>query len=529
MQGFVNSAYYFTTDAAHPLLPPIHHLSDLPAPLDVDLLIIGGGINGAGIARDAAGRGLRVALVEQADLASATSSAATKLIHGGLRYLEFFEFRLVREALIERERLLAIAPHIVRPLQFVWPHVEALRPRWQLRIGLFLYDHLGGRERLPGSRGIRLAGSSYGAPLQDTLRHGFVYSDCWADDSRLVVLNAMDAAERGAKIHTRTRFVTATSSGNLWQAQCEHLTSGQRIDIAARAIVNAAGPWVERVLQRVGPQDDASKVRLVKGSHIVVPRMYAGEHAFTLQNIDGRVIFAIPYEAHYTVIGTTDVPFDGDPSQVHISDEEIRYLCDAVNRYFRVPVTPQDVKWAYSGVRPLADDESANVSKVTRDYRLELSTPTGGPPLLSVFGGKITTYRKLAEAALDKLRPHIGGSATEWTDGTSLPGGDLPGADFNAFLAKVRLHWSFLSDELTLRLARAYGTRLSHIIGAAKQFSDLGTHFGAGLTQAEVDYLRRHEWAVTAEDILWRRTKRGLHMSDDERLSVERYVESARR
>jgi glycerol-3-phosphate dehydrogenase len=429
--------------------------------------------------------------------------------------------------LIERERLLAIAPHIVRPLQFVWPHVEALRPRWQLRIGLFLYDHLGGRERLPGSRGIRLAGTDYGTSLQETLRHGFIYSDCWADDSRLVVLNAMDAAEHGAMVFTRTRFVSATGAANLWQAQCEHLISGERLHITARAIVNAAGPWVERVLQRVAHQEDApsAQVRLVKGSHIVVPRIYTGEHAFTLQNHDGRVIFAIPYEQHYTVIGTTDVPFEGDPSQVQISEEEVRYLCEAVNRYFRTPVTPQDVKWAYSGVRPLADDESANVSKVTRDYRLEVSTPTGGPPLLSVFGGKITTYRKLAEAALDKLRPHIGGSPQAWTAGTALPGGDLPHADFAAFLAKTQARWRFLSADLALRLARAYGTRMAHIIGAAQQFSDLGIHFGAGLTQAEVDYLRDHEWAVTADDILWRRTKRGLHMTIEQRIGVERYIQ----
>jgi glycerol-3-phosphate dehydrogenase len=494
----------------------------------IDLLVVGGGINGAGIARDAVGRGLRVALVEQSDLASATSSAATKLIHGGLRYLEFFEFRLVREALIERERLLAIAPHIIRPLQFVWPHVEALRPRWQLRIGLFLYDHLGGRKRLPSSRGVRLAGTPYGTPLRETIRHGFTYSDCWADDSRLVVLNALDASERGAAIHTRTRFMSAQSTPEGWRVQCEHVVNGQRREFLARAIANAAGPWVERALQRVsgGDDDQTTQVRLVKGSHIVVPRLYDGEHAFTLQNADGRVIFMIPYEAHYTVIGTTDLPFDGDPSNVQISQEEIVYLCNAVNAYLRKAITPADVKWTYSGVRPLADDESANVSKVTRDYRLELDSSKDGLAMLSVFGGKITTYRKLAEAALDKLRPFVGSSAKQWTDRAALPGGDLPRGDFQTFLSHVRARWPFLSSELSLRLSRAYGTRLTSLLGTAKQLDDLGEQFGAGLTRVEIDYLVAHEWAMNAEDILWRRTKRGLHMSAEEQARVSRYVAS---
>lgn len=494
----------------------------------VDLLVIGGGINGVGIARDAVGRGLSVALLEQSDLASATSSAATKLIHGGLRYLEFFEFRLVREALIERERLLAIAPHIIRPMQFVWPHVEALRPRWQLRIGLFLYDHLGGRKRLPASRGVRIAGARYGAPLREGIRYGFTYSDCWADDSRLVVLNALDARERGAAIHTRTRFVGASSTPEGWRVQCEHVPSGRRFDIHTRAIANVAGPWVERALHHVTGAEDELKaqVRLVKGSHIVVPKMYDGEHAFTLQNSDGRVIFTIPYEDHYTVIGTTDVPYDGDPSQVKISDDEIAYLCKAVNAYFRKPVTAADVKWTYSGVRPLADDESANVSKVTRDYRLELTTSADGHAMVSVFGGKLTTYRKLAEAALEKLHPFVGGSTNEWTDRTALPGGDIPRGDFDTYLSHVRSRWRFLSPELSLRLARAYGTRLSAVLNNAEQLSDLGTHFGAGLTQAEVEYLCKHEWAMTADDILWRRTKCGLHMSAEERAQVQRFVES---
>jgi glycerol-3-phosphate dehydrogenase len=493
-----------------------------------DLLVIGGGINGAGIARDAVGRGLRVALLEQSDLASATSSAATKLIHGGLRYLEFFEFRLVREALIERERLLGIAPHIIRPLKFVWPHVEALRPRWQLRIGLFLYDHLGGRQRLPSSRGVRIAGTPLGTPLRQDIRHGFTYADCWADDSRLVVLNALDAHERGASIYTRTRFVGAESTASGWNIECEQVPSSRRFRIRARAIANAAGPWVERALHRVAgtEAEQATQVRLVKGSHIVVERLYDGDHAFTLQNADGRVIFMIPYEGHYTVVGTTDVPYEGDPSQVKISEDEIAYLCNAVNAYLRKPISASDVKWTYSGVRPLADDESANVSKVTRDYRLELSTSKDGLAVLSIFGGKITTYRKLAEAALEKLHPFVGGSTKEWTDRAALPGGDVPHGDFERFLTQVRSRWSFLSDELSLRLSRAYGTRLASVLGAAKQLGDLGTHFGAGLTQAEIDYLSTHEWAMTADDILWRRTKRGLHMTNDEHARVRDYLES---
>lgn len=493
----------------------------------VDLLIVGGGINGAGIARDAAGRGLKVALVEQADLASATSSAATKLIHGGLRYLEFFEFRLVREALIERERLLAIAPHLIRPMRFVWPHVEALRPRWQLRVALFLYDHLGGRKRLPPSSGVRLADTAYGAPLREGIRHGFIYSDCWADDSRLVVLNALDAAERGAKIHTRTRFISAAAAGKQWSVNCEDLQSGRRFEIQAKAIVNAAGPWVERVLRQTGDSEEPKgQVRLVKGSHIVVPRLYEGEHAFTLQNPDGRVIFTIPYEQNYTVIGTTDVEFDGDPGDVKISADEIVYLCDSINRYFRRPIAPGDVKWTYSGVRPLSDDDAASAAKVTRDYKLELREMSSGAVMLSVFGGKITTYRKLAEAVLEKLRPHVGGEAREWTASEPLPGGRIPQGNLLAFVAGARSRWPFLPEDLALRLCRAYGTRISEILANAKSLRDLGRDLGAGLSEAEIRYLRAHEWAVTAEDILWRRTKRGLHMTPEERAAVQAHLDA---
>jgi glycerol-3-phosphate dehydrogenase len=490
----------------------------------VDLLVIGGGINGAGIARDAAGRGLKVALLEQSDLAAATSSASTKLVHGGLRYLESFEFRLVRESLHERERLLAIAPHIVRPMRFVLPHVAGLRPRWQIRLGLFLYDHMGMRRRLAASHSLRLAGRGYGEPLQEQIEHGFVYSDCAVDDSRLVVLNAIDAASRGATIQTRSRFMSAERVNGRWRASCRDAT-GRQFHISARAIANAAGPWVDRVLRCLPESRKEAQIRLVKGSHIVVPRIYDGEHAFLLQNADGRVVFTIPYESGFTLIGTTDVPCEAGPDEAAITAGEIDYLCATVNGYFRRVVTPRDVKWSFAGVRPLVEDEAADASRVTRDYRLESSTEQ--PALLSVFGGKLTTYRKLAEAALERLQPSIGGARQSWTGSVPLPGGDLPRGDFTAFLAEVKRRWSFLPDQLALRLARAYGTRIEKVLDTARSMRDLGEHFGAGLTAAEVRYLTTSEWAVTAEDILWRRTKTGLHMTDAERGNVERYLDSS--
>jgi glycerol-3-phosphate dehydrogenase len=491
-----------------------------------DLLVIGGGINGAGIARDAVGRGLKVTLVEQSDLAGATSSASSKLVHGGLRYLEQGELRLVRESLREREHLLEIAPHLVYPVEFVLPHVAGLRPRWQLRLGLFLYDHLGPRRRLSPSRAVRLASSPLGAALQGGIAHGFVYSDCATDDTRLVILNARDAARRGAILYPRTRFVSAERMDGCWLATCVDAAGGTPFTIRARAIVNAAGPWVDRVLRTLGRAHEGARIRLVKGSHIVVPRLYEGEHAFILQNPDGRVVFAIPYEG-LTLIGTTDVPWDLPPEQVSISPAETQYLCDTVNRYFRKLVTPQDVKWSYAGVRPLVDDESADASSVTRDYRLELDV--AGAPLLSVFGGKLTTYRKLAEAALARLQPHIGGSRGNWTHTAVLPGGDLPSGDFLAFLRDVKRRWTFLPDALALRLARSYGTEMEAIVGSATHIGDLGASFGAGLTTAEIDYLIAFEWAETAEDILWRRTKLGLHMTPQECGALTRYLSASRR
>jgi glycerol-3-phosphate dehydrogenase len=489
----------------------------------IDLLVIGGGINGAGIARDAAGRGLKVVVVERSDLASATSSASTKLIHGGLRYLESFEFRLVRESLQERERLLAIAPHVVRPLRFVLPHIEGLRPRWQIRLGLFFYDHLGARSTLPGSCSVRLGGRGYGEPLRDRITHGFEYSDCAVDDSRLVVLNALDAASRGAAIHTRTQFLSAQHSEGRWLASCRDNQSDRRFQISARAIVNASGPWVDGVLRCLpGTRSDA-RLRLVRGSHIVVPRLYEGDHAYLLQNADGRVVFTIPYEGGFTLIGTTDVPSESSTDAPQATAEEIEYLCATVNGYFCRTLTTRDIVWTYAGVRPLVDDEAAEVSKVTRDYRLELSAEH--PALLSVFGGKLTTYRKLAEAVLEKLHPFIGGTQQSWTDRAPLPGGDLPNGDFAGFFAEAKQRWGSLPDSLVLRLARAYGTRIEKILGATRSLRDLGEHFGAGLTAAEVSYLIDNEWALTADDILWRRTKTGLHMTDAERTRVARYLD----
>jgi glycerol-3-phosphate dehydrogenase len=496
----------------------------------MDLLIIGGGINGAGIARDAAGRGLSVALVEQDDLGSATSSASTKLIHGGLRYLEYREFRLVHEALREREWLLAIAPHIIHPMQFVLPHIEGLRPRWMIRLGLFFYDHAGGRHSLPGSRGVKLAGEGLGTPLDPAIRHGFVYSDCWVDDSRLVVLNAMAAAEHGAQIYPRTRFVSGTQNGKVWTALCQE-RGGRPRTLRARAIVNAAGPWVEGVRgQLQGSHLQDPQLRLVKGSHIVIRKLYDGDHAYTLQHPDGRVVFTIPYEEEFTAVGTTDVAFEGDAGGATISPQEIDYLCETINRYFPArKIAPADVVWSYAGVRPLFDDASADISKVTRDYRLELKAGPGEAAQLSVYGGKITTYRKLAEGVMARLQPLLGGTSSSWTARSPLPGGDLPERSPAAFLSGCRRRWPALPLPLLRRLARAYGTRIERILGNAMNLQDLGRDHGAGLTDAEVDYLRAEEWAGSADDILWRRTKLGLHMTAQQREAFGRAFDAAPR
>jgi glycerol-3-phosphate dehydrogenase len=489
-----------------------------------DLLIVGGGINGAGIARDAAGRGLSVLLVEQHDLAAHTSSASTKLIHGGLRYLEYGEFRLVRAALRERERLLAIAPHVIWPLEFVLPHARGQRPAWMVRAGLFLYDHLAPRQKLPASRAVRFGPHPAAVILQPGFRRGFTYADCRVDDSRLVVLNAMDAAERGAAIRTRTRLISARAEGPLWRATLEE-GDGRRGTVFARALVNAAGPWVGDIISAGLGRDGGQTVRLVKGSHIIVPRLYEGNFAFILQNPDKRIVFAIPYEHDFTLIGTTDIAFQDDPATVAISAEEISYLCESVSRYFRRPVAPADIVRTYSGVRPLYDDHAANASAVTRDYVLASEGGAGRPVLLSVFGGKITTYRELAEQALEKLLKLLGRAAgAGWTAAAPLPGGDMPGADVVAYLAAFSARYPFLPGPLARRLVHAYGTRAPGILGAAQSLADLGPDFGGLLFAAEVDYLVAREWAREPEDILWRRSKLGLHVPADTASQLAAYL-----
>jgi glycerol-3-phosphate dehydrogenase len=480
-------------------------------PPDYDLAIIGGGVNGCGIARDAAGRGLRVFLCERADLASGTSSASTKLIHGGLRYLEYYEFRLVREALMEREVLWGIAPHIIWPLRFVLPHHKKIRPAWMLRLGLFLYDHLGGRKKLPATRTLALRTNPAGDILKPEFVLGFEYSDCWVEDSRLVVLNARDAADRGATIATRTSCVSADRDGDRWNIVLRDEITGEQRAMTARGLVNAAGPWVADVASDVIRANTPAKVRLVQGSHIVVPKLYDHESCYIFQNADGRIFFLIPYERDFTLIGTTDLDFHGDPAGIHISADEIAYLCRSTSAYLRTPVTPDMVVWSYSGVRPLYDDGSTAAQEATRDYVLKLDSPGDAAPLLSVFGGKITTYRRLAEHALEKLAPHLPQRTAPWTARAPLPGGDMANADFGLFLAELQRARPFLPAPLAYRLARAYGTRVDRLLGNATRLADLGEDLGGGLSEAEVDYLVREEWAQTPDDILWRRSKLGLH------------------
>jgi glycerol-3-phosphate dehydrogenase len=489
-----------------------------------DLLIIGGGINGAGIARDAVGRGLSVLLCEQGDLAGSTSSASTKLIHGGLRYLEYYEFRLVREALFERERLLESAPHIIWPLRFILPHEKGVRPAWLVRLGLFLYDHLARRRKLPGTQTIRLGAHPAGHALKPGFDTAFMYSDCWVEDSRLVALAALDAAEHGADIRVRTKVAAARRDRDRWRARLEDAETGATAEVEARAIVNAAGPWVADVLNTGLGLDLRKGVRLVKGSHIVVPKLFEGDHAFILQNQDKRIVFAIPYQGRYTLVGTTDVAVEAGARKAVISDEEVRYLCEAMNRVFKRQIAPADVVWTYSGVRPLFDDGSIDASAVTRDYVFDLDKPEGQPPVLSVFGGKITTFRKLAEHALDELKPFFPGMKPSWTETAKLPGGDMPDADFERFFAGFKARYMFLPQPLARRLARAYGTRADDVLGKARTLTDLGEDFGGGITAAEVDYLHDREWARSAEDILWRRSKLGLHVPAGTAERIDAYL-----
>jgi glycerol-3-phosphate dehydrogenase len=487
---------------------------------DFDLVVIGGGINGAGIARDAAGRGIRVLLVEQNDLGSGTSSASTKLIHGGLRYLEQGAVRLVREALAEREVLLRMAPHLIRPLRFVLPHHAGLRPAWQLRLGLFAYDRLGGRRILPGARTVDLTHGALGTPLKRRYRVGFEYSDCQVDDSRLVVLNALDAAERGAVVRTRTRLVRADREEDVWQLVLS--ARGHCEAVTARALINAAGPWVAQVAKTLLRRPTVVRLRLVKGSHIVVRRLFDHDRAYILQSSDGRVIFAIPYVRDFTLIGTTDLDFEGDPGSAAVTAQEITYLCRAANEYLRESLMPEHVVHAFAGVRPLYDDGATKAKDATRDYVLALDAPYGEAPLLTVYGGKITTYRRLAEAALEQIASIA--PAPAWTDAVPLPGGDFPWDGLEALRERAQGLWPFLSDAHARRLVSAYGTRLDRVLEGVRGPEDLAPRFGPELSAAEVRYLMRHEWAVSAEDVLWRRSKLGLTIGCDDQCALARFM-----
>ncbi len=493
---------------------------------DFDLAIIGGGINGTGIAREAAGRGVSVLLLEQNDLGSGTSSASTKLIHGGLRYLEQYDFSLVRKSLIEREVLLRVAPHIVRPMRFVLPHHDGMRPAWMLRLGLFIYDRLGGRSILPATRVLELSRDPVGVPLKRRLRLAFEYSDCWVDDARLVVLNAIDAAERGAVIRPRTRLVSAERKGRQWRLALD--VSGRDEVVTARALVNAAGPWVGLVAENVLNSRPPPGIRLVKGSHIVVPRMFEHDRAYVFQHVDGRIIFAIPYERAFTLIGTTDETFVGDLSSVNATPREVEYLCRAVNRYVCKPISGADVVWTYAGVRPLYDEAEKRAADLRRDYVLALDAPSGQAPVLNVYGGKITTYRRLAETALRELA-FFSAADRAWTASAPLPGGDFPMGGVEPLIADARVKWPFLAENHVRRLVQAYGTRIARVLGAARTLENLGRSFGGDLTEAEVRYLMQEEWAETADDILWRRTKLGLHLSSAEKAALACFMDEARR
>jgi glycerol-3-phosphate dehydrogenase len=491
-----------------------------------DVFVIGGGINGCGIARDAAGRGYSVFLAEMNDLASGTSSAATKLIHGGLRYLEHYEFRLVREALMEREVLWGIAPHIIWPLRIVLPHHKGLRPAWFLRLGLFVYDTLGGRKLLPPTKTLDLREDIAGAPLQTGYGTAFEFSDCWANDARLVVLNARDAADRGATIRTRTKVVSARSEGGLWQVGLQDQSTGERSAVTARLLINASGPWIDQVLAGTLGHNSVGNVRLVQGSHIVVRRLYEHDRCYMFQNADGRIIFAIPYEGEYTLIGTTDQDYDGDPADAKISPGEVDYLCAVASEYFKKPVSAEDIVWSYSGVRPLYADGASKAQEATRDYVLKSSKPGDGAPMINVIGGKLTTYRRLAEATLEKVAELIGAKGQPWTATAALPGGDFAPTGYPQVVAGLKRDYPFLDLAYAQRLVRLYGTLARKILGIARSYADLGRHFGDDLYEAEVRYLMANEWAVTIDDVLWRRTKRGLHAASINLDALDAFIQS---
>ncbi|MBO9398472.1 glycerol-3-phosphate dehydrogenase [Shimia sp. R9_2] len=514
----------------------------------VDLFVIGGGINGCGIARDAVGRGLSVELAEMNDLAWATSSASTKLFHGGLRYLEYFEVRLVREALIERETLLRAMPHISWPMRFVlpmhkdmrfdndtptsrilslaMPWMKGRRPSWLIRLGLFMYDNLGGRKILPGTRTVDLKSDEAGKPLKDKFAKAFEYSDCWVEDSRLVVLNARDAEARGATIHTRTKVLSATRTDGLWQIEMEDVETGARRTARAKALVNAGGPWVADVIQGVLKQNSSAGVRLVRGSHIVTKRLFDHDRCYFFQGEDGRIIFAIPYQEDFTLIGTTDQEHTNADEAPACTDEEAQYLCDFASNYFEKPVTMEDIVWRYSGVRPLYDDGASSATAATRDYVLKLDD--NGAPVLNVFGGKITTYRKLAEAAMAKIVPFFPEAKAPWTAGVAMPGGDFQVHEVEGKIAALQSRYPFLTPAWAKRLIRAYGTEAEIMLGDAKEAADLGIDFGATLTEAEVRWLMEKEYARAAEDVVWRRTKLGLRLSEAQIEALNAHMQAAR-
>jgi glycerol-3-phosphate dehydrogenase len=487
-----------------------------------DLFVVGGGINGTGIAADAAGRGLNVGLCEMGDLAHATSSSSSKLIHGGLRYLEHYEFRLVKEALTEREVLLKIAPHLVTPMRFQMPHRAHLRPAWLIRIGLFLYDNLGKRDTLLGSRGVKYGVDS---PLKDDITQGFEYSDCWVDDARLVVINALSAQQNGASIFARTRCTSAKRVDNQWRISLEDQITKETHEITAKALVNAAGPWVSSFIETKLEQKAPYGIRMIKGSHIVVPKLYQHSNSFIMQNTDKRIVFAIPYREHYTLLGTTDVEYKGNPNDVAISEEETLYILKVTNDHFKKTLSQADVIWSYSGVRPLLEDESSDPSAVTRDYTLHLDDQNHKAPLLSIFGGKITTYRKLALSAMVKLTPYFDNLGEAWTHSKPLPGGNLD-MSLDAFAMKLQQDYPFIGANLARRFANSYGTLTHTLLDKVNSESELGQHFGNQLYQVEVDYLINHEWARSAEDILWRRTKLGLELTPDQVTTLEGYIQT---
>lgn len=492
-----------------------------------DVLVVGGGVNGCGVARDAVGRGLTVALVEQADLAGATSSASTKLFHGGLRYLEYYEFGLVKKALVEREVLLRNMPHISWPMRFIIPHMPGMRPKLMLRAGLFIYDYIGGRKLLPATKTIRLDKNPLGDPLVDEIKVGFEYSDCWVDDARLVVLNARDAADRGAKIMTRTRLTSAKPKDGQWVASLKDMNTGKTRRIQARVLINAGGPWVKEIIEEKVKASTPENIRLVRGSHIVVPKIYDHDRAYFFQIEDGRLVFTIPYENDFTLIGTTDVDHEGDPANPKCSPEEAAYLCDVVSRNFKKKTTPDDIVWTYAGVRPLHDTEGGDAKSASRDYEIKVRMIENDSPMINIFGGKITTYRKLSEEVVAELAPFTQMIGKPWTHHANLPGGDFAFQQKDELIAQFRWDFPFLSEGQVRRMFKAYGTKASEMLKGMTSVKQMGKDFGSGLTEVEVKWQMEHEWAQTAEDVVWRRTKLGLRLSEKQVAALDVWMKKA--